>query len=87
MRKLSEYVEKAAAEYLRETGAVELDARWIAEFYQDEGVVDEHPLVDLVAFSALVQKALTVKAERAGKQAHRHIEKVRDRARRGRRTQ
>lgn len=76
MRKLSEYVEMAASEYLRETGNLELDARWIAEFFQDQGVLDDYPLLDLVAFSALVQKALIVKSERASKQARRHIEKV-----------
>ena len=76
MRKLSEYVEMAASEYLRETGNLELDARWIAEFFQDQGVLDDYPLLDLVAFSGLVQKALIVKSERASKQARRHIEKV-----------
>jgi hypothetical protein len=85
MRKLSDYVEQAATEYLRETGRVELDARWSAAFYQEQGVLDDFPLLDLVAFHALVQKALTVKAERAGKQARRHIERVMDSARRRRR--
>ena len=38
MTKLSDYVEIAAMEYLLETGNDELDARWIAEFFQDSGV-------------------------------------------------
>lgn len=76
MRKLSEYVEIAATEYLHETGSLELEPRWIAEFFQDQGVMDDYPLLDLVAFSGLVQKALIVKSERASKQARRHIEKV-----------
>lgn len=76
MRKLSEYVDMAATEYLRETGNIELDARWVAEFFQDQGVLDDYPLLDLVSFGNLVQKALVVKSERAGKQARQHIEKV-----------
>ncbi len=85
MRKLSEYVEMAATEYLHETGRVELDPRWIAEFFQDQGVLDDYPLLDLVAFHALVQKALNVKSERANKQARRHIEKVMEVVKRRRR--
>jgi hypothetical protein len=54
MPKLSEYVEMAANEYLQETGKDELDARWIAEFFQDGGVQDDYPRQDLVAFSDLV---------------------------------
>lgn len=41
MTKLSEYVEMAANEYLQETGKDELEARWIAEFVQDSGVLDD----------------------------------------------
>ena len=59
MPKLSEYVEMAANEYLQETGKDELDARWIAGFFQDSGVLDDYPRQDLVAFSAMVQKELT----------------------------
>ena len=59
MSKLSEYVETASSEYLRETGSSVLDARWIAEFYQDSGLLDEYPRQDLVAFAEMVQKALT----------------------------
>lgn len=69
MRKLSDYVEMAAAEYWQETGKDELDSHWIAEFYQDCGVLDDHPEQDLVGFYALVQKALTRNIERAEKLA------------------
>ena len=40
-----------------------LDARWIAEFYQDSGLLDDYPRQDLVAFAEMVQKALTRQAE------------------------
>ena len=63
MRKLSEYVQSASSEYLRETGQTALDARWIAEFYQDSGLLDDYPRQDLVAFAEMVQKALTRQAE------------------------
>ncbi len=67
MRKLSDYVESAAAEYWQETGRSEVDPLWIAEYFQDGGVLDDHPGQDLVAFQALVQKALTQNLERAEK--------------------
>jgi hypothetical protein len=76
MTKLSEYVEMAANEYLQETGKDELDARWIAEFFQDSGVLDDYPRQDLVAFSDLVQKALSKKSERAGKQTRFQLDKI-----------
>ena len=76
MRKLSEYVEMAATEYLQEAGKAELNAHWIAEFFQDNGVQDDHPRQDLIAFYALVQKALTIKSERARKQAHLKLDKA-----------
>ncbi|MBL0352142.1 MAG: hypothetical protein IPP03_05605 [Dechloromonas sp.] len=76
MPKLSEYVEMAATEYLRETGLDELAARWIAAFFQDGGVQDDYPRQDVVAFSDLVQKALTKKSERAGKQTHFQLDKI-----------
>lgn len=69
MRKLSDYVEMAAMEYWQETGKEELAPLWIAEYFQDCGVMDDHPNQDLVEFHALVQKALTVNIERAKKQA------------------
>ena len=76
MPKLSEYVEMAAMEYLQETGKTELDLRWIAEFFQNSGVQDDYPRQDLVAFCALVQKALTLKSERADEQARTQLDKI-----------
>ena len=76
MPKLSEYVEIAATEYLQETGETELDARWLAEFFQDGGVQDEFPNQDPVAFHSMVQKTLSKKAERAGKQARAQLDKI-----------
>jgi hypothetical protein len=75
MRKLTEYVEMAAEEYLQETGKAELDSLWLAEFFQDGGVMDDHPGQDLVGFYALVQKALTVRIEKADKLARLQQEK------------
>ena len=69
MRKLSDYVEMAAAEYWQETGKEELAPLWTAEFFQDCGVLDDHPGQDVVEFHALVQKALTRNIERAKKLA------------------
>ena len=69
MRKLTDYVEIAATEYLQETGKDELDSLWIAEFFQDYGVQADYPRQDLVAFYALVQKALTLKTDRLEKLA------------------
>lgn len=66
----------AANEYLQETGKDELDARWIAEFFQDGGVQDDYPRQDLVAFSDLVQKALSKKSERADKQSRFQLDKI-----------
>jgi hypothetical protein len=76
MPKLSDYVEAAANEYLQETGKDELDARWIAGFFQDSGVQEAYPRQDLVAFGALVQKALTLKSERATKRTRFHLDKI-----------
>ena len=53
-----------------------MDAHWIAEFFQDNGVQDDYPRQDLIAFYALVQKALTIKSERARKQAHLQLDKA-----------
>jgi len=76
MTKLSDYVEIAAMEYLLETGNDELDAVWIAEFFQDSGVQDDYPQQDLIAFNAMVQKELTKQSERAGKQAHSQLDRI-----------
>lgn len=84
MPKLSEYVEMAATEYLQETGQDELDARWVAAFFQDGGVQEDYPRQDLVAFSDLVQKELTKKSERASKQTRFQLDKIIQFARRPR---
>ena len=76
MRKLSEYVEMAAMEYWQETSRSEVAPLWIAEFFQDCGVLDDHPNQNLVGFHALVQKALTVMIERAGKLERLQKDKV-----------
>ena len=76
MPKLSEYVEMAATEYFQETGSHELDAHWAAGFFQDCGVLDEYPRQDMVAFYALVQKALTRNFERAEKLARMQLDKT-----------
>lgn len=76
MRKLSEYVEMAASEYFQETGKAELNANWIAEFFRDNGVQDDYPRQDLIAFCALVQKALAIKSERASKQTRLQLDKA-----------
>jgi type VI protein secretion system component VasK len=76
MPKLSEYAANAASEFFAETGSVELDARWIAEFFQNAGVADEYPNQDLIMFYDMVQKALTLKAELARKLAEAQIEKI-----------
>lgn len=76
MTKLSEYVEMAANEYLQETGKDELEARWIAAFFQESGVQDDYPRQDLIAFGDMVQKALTLKSERAGKQTRFQLDKI-----------
>lgn len=73
MAKLSEYVEMAATEYVRETGSTELDAVWVARFFAESGVQDEYPLEDLVAFAAQVQKSLNRKSEKARKEAERQV--------------
>jgi hypothetical protein len=75
MRKISDYVEMAANEYLQETGKDELDALWIAEYFQDCGVQDDYPRQDLVDFFALVQKSLTVTIEKAEKLARLQLDK------------
>jgi hypothetical protein len=75
MRKLTDYVEMAATEYLQETGKDELDSRWIAEFFQDCGVQDDYPKQDLVDFYALVQKVLTINIERAEKLVRLQLDK------------
>ena len=67
MRTLNDYVESAAAEYWQETGKRELEPLWIAAYYQDGGVMDDHPRTSVTGFFALVQKALDQNLERAEK--------------------
>jgi hypothetical protein len=76
MRKMTEYVEMAATEYLQETGNEVLDSRWLAEFFQDGGVMDDYPGQSLVDFYALVQKALTIKIGQAEKLARLQQDKA-----------
>jgi hypothetical protein len=76
MPKLSDYVQAAATEYLQETGNIELDAIWAAEFFQNSGVLEEHPHQNMVAFYNMVQKELNRRADRAGKQARMKLEKI-----------
>ena len=76
MPKLSEYVANAAAEFFAETGSVELNASWTAEYFQDAGVADEYPNQDLIVFYDMVQKALTLTAEFARKLAQGQIDKI-----------
>ena len=76
MPKLSEYVANAASEFFAETGSVELDARRIAEYFQNAGVADEYPNQELIIFYDMVQKALTLKAELARKLAEAQIENI-----------
>jgi hypothetical protein len=76
MRKLTDYVEMAADEYLQETGKAELDTLWLAEFFQDGGVMDDHPAQDVVGFYALVQKMLTIKIGQAEKVARLQQERA-----------
>ena len=76
MPKLTDYVKIAAEEYVRERGSTELEARWIAEFFQDSGVLEAYPRQDLVAFAEMVQKELTKEDERATKKAAFQLHKM-----------
>ena len=76
MPKLTDYVKTAAEEYLEETGNPELNAHWIAEFFQDCGVQDAYPRQDLVAFAEMVQKELTKNNERAAKKMQFQLDKT-----------
>lgn len=76
MPKLTDYVKMAADEYVRARGSTELDARWVAEFFQDSGVQDAYPRQDLVAFAEMVQKELNNEDERANKKAAFHLDKM-----------
>lgn len=77
MRTLNDYVESAALEYWQETGRADLDPLWIAEYYQDGGVLDDHPGQSVTGFFTLVQKMLTQNLERAEKVERLAREKAR----------
>jgi hypothetical protein len=66
----------ACSEFFADTGSVELNPRWVAEYFQDAGVIDDFPNQDLIVFYDLVQKELTLKAEFARKLAQGQIEKI-----------
>jgi hypothetical protein len=76
MPKLTDYVKTAAEMYLEETGNTELNAQWIAEFFQDCGVQDAYPRQDLIAFADMVQKELTKKDEQAAKKTRFLLDKA-----------
>ena len=76
MPKLTDYVKMAADEYLEETGNTELNAHWIAEFFQDCGVQDAYPRQNLVAFAEMVQKELTKNEELAAKKTRFLLDKA-----------
>ena len=76
MHKLTDYVKMAADEYLKETGDTDLNARWIAEFFQDSGMLNAYPRQDLIAFAEMVQKELTKNDEHAAKKMHFLLDKT-----------
>ena len=76
MHKLSDYIKMAAEAYFEETGNIELNAYWIAEFFQDYGVQDVYPHQNLVNFAKMVQKELLRNEEQAAKKARFHLDKI-----------
>lgn len=76
MLKLSQYVANAATEYFAETGSFELNATWVAEYFQNAGVADDYPNQDLIVFYDMVQKELTLNAELARKFALRQLQRI-----------
>ncbi|NBQ68843.1 MAG: hypothetical protein EBU46_08435 [Nitrosomonadaceae bacterium] len=76
MYKLSDYILLAADTYFEETGSSELNARWIAEFFQDYGLQDTYPSQSLINFANLVQKELTRNEEQAAKKARLHLDRI-----------
>jgi hypothetical protein len=76
MPKLTDYVKIAAETYLEETGNTELNAHWIAEFFQDCGVQDAYPRQELIAFAEMVQKELTRRDDRADKKMRFLLDKA-----------
>lgn len=76
MLKLTDYAKMAASEYVQEAGHSELDARWIAEFFEESGVMEAYPEQNLIPFADMVQKELTKNAERANKNMLRTLDRI-----------
>jgi hypothetical protein len=76
MLKLTDYARMAASEYVQEAGHTELDARWIAEFFEESGVMEAYPEQNLIPFADMVQKELTKNAERASKNMLRTLDRI-----------
>jgi hypothetical protein len=76
MLKLTDYARMAASEYVQEAGHTELDARWIAEFFEESGVMEAYPEQNLIPFADMVQKELTKNAERANKNMLRTLDRI-----------
>lgn len=76
MPKLTDFAKMAAAEYLEETGNTELNAHWIAEFFQEYGVQEAYPRQDLIVFAEMVQKELTKNEARAVKKTRLLLDKT-----------
>ncbi len=78
MHKLSDYIKLAADTYFEEAGSSELNAHWIAEFFQDYDLQDAYPSQSLVNFANLVQKELTRNEEQAAKKSRLYLDKIID---------
>lgn len=76
MLKLTDYARMAASEYMQEVGQTELDARWIAEFFEESGVMEAYPEQNLIPFADMVQKELTRNAERANKNMLQALDRI-----------
>ncbi|MBN9124829.1 MAG: hypothetical protein J0I90_07365 [Nitrosospira sp.] len=76
MLKLTDYARMAASEYMQEVGHTELDARWIAEFFEESGVMEAYPEQNLIPFADMVQKELTKNAERANKNMLQALDRI-----------
>lgn len=76
MYKLSDYIKLAADTYFEEAGSSELNAYWIAEFFQEYGLQDAYPSQSLINFANLVQKELTRNEEQAVKKTRLYLNKI-----------
>lgn len=81
MLKLTDYARLAASEYVQEVGQTELDARWIAEFFEESGVMEAYPEQNLIPFADMVQKELTKNAGRANKNMLQALDRIAGRPR------